>query len=93
MSSTSEKGLLANLPAEELMTSLQQFMVPVWAQLPEKRLRQVSALAVRGILAAQSPVLTEMARGGQPEDVLNWPLAKRFYRFVSNGRCDHRHLL
>jgi hypothetical protein len=93
MSSISEKGLLANLPAEELMTSLQQFMAPVWAQLPEKRLRQVSTLAVRGILAAQSPVLTEMARGGQPEDVLNWPLAKRFYRFVANGRCDHRHLL
>jgi hypothetical protein len=39
MSNISEKGLLANLPAEELLASLQQFMAPVWAYLPEKRLR------------------------------------------------------
>lgn len=62
MFSINEKGVLANLPAAELMTSLHQFMAPVLAQLPEKRLRQVGALAVRGILAAQSPVLTKMAR-------------------------------
>jgi hypothetical protein len=93
MSSISEKELLANLPAEELMTSLQEFMMPVLSHLPEARLRQVGLLAVRGILAAQSPVLTEMARGGQPQDALNWPLAKRFYRFVANARFDHRALL
>lgn len=93
MFSINEKGVLANLPAAELMTSLHQFMAPVLAQLPEKRLRQVGALAVRGILAAQSPVLTKMARGGEPEDVVNWPLAKRFYRFVANRRFNHRHLL
>ena len=93
MSSISEKALLANLPAEELLTSLQEFMTPVLTHLPERRLRQVSILAVRGILAAQSPVLTEMARGGQPEDTLNWPLAKCFYRFVANARFDHRALL
>jgi hypothetical protein len=93
MSSICERGLLANLPAEELMTSLEEFVTPVLAHLPEQRLRQVSLLAVRGILAAQSPVLTEMARGGQPEDALNWPLAKRFYRFVANARFDHRTLL
>ena len=34
-----------------------------------------------------------MARGGQPEDGLNWPLAKRFYRFVANPGFDHRTLL
>jgi len=93
MSSISEKELLANLPAEELLTALREFMTPVLTHLPEMRLRQVSVLAVRGILAAQSPVLTEMARGGQPEDALNWPLAKRFYRFVANARFDHRALL
>jgi hypothetical protein len=93
MSSISEKELLANLPVEELMTSLREFMTPVLIHLPETRLRQVGVLAVRGVLAAQSPVLTEMARGGQPEDALNWPLAKRFYRFVANARFDHRDLL
>ena len=90
MSSISEKELLANLPVEELMTSLREFMTPVLIHLPETRLRQVGVLAVRGVLAAQSPVLTEMARGGQPEDTLNWPPAKRFYRFVANARFDHR---
>jgi hypothetical protein len=34
-----------------------------------------------------------MVRGGQPENGLNWPLAKRFYRFVANPRFDHRTLL
>jgi hypothetical protein len=93
MSSIREKELLANLPAGELMSALREFMTPVLTHLPDTRLRQVGVLAVRGILAAQSPVLTEMARGGQPEDALNWPLAKRFYRFVANARFDQRDLL
>lgn len=93
MSSIHEREVLANLPADELQASLTAFMTPVLNRLPEQRLRQVSLLAVRGILAAQSPVLTEMARGGQPEAELNWPLAKRFYRFVANPRFDNRTLL
>ena len=93
MCSIREKDPLANLPAEELMTSLRKFLAPVLAHLPETRLRAVGVLAVRGILAAQSPVLTAMARGGQPADALNWPLAKRFYRFVANARFNHRDLL
>jgi hypothetical protein len=93
MSSIREKEALANLPADELQHALTAFMAPVLTHLPEQRLRQVSLLAVRGILAAQSPVLTEMARGGQSEDGLSWPLAKRFYRFVANPRFDHRTLL
>lgn len=93
MDSIRAKGGLANLPLAELLTSLGEFLAPVLQQLPETRLRAVAVLAVRGILAAQSPVLSEMARGGQPEAALNWPLAKRFYRFVANGRFDHRNLL
>lgn len=93
MSSIRERELFANLPADQLMSSLRAFMTPVLVHLPEQRLREVSLLAVRGILAAQSPVLTEMARGGQPAAVLNWPLAKRFYRFMANTRFDHRDLL
>jgi hypothetical protein len=93
MCSIREKGPLANLPTEELMTSLQEFLAPVSAHLPETRLRAVGVLAVRGILAAQSPVLTAMARGGRPADALNWPLAKRFYRFVANVRFNHGDLL
>jgi hypothetical protein len=88
-----EKGPLANLPAEELMTSLQEFLAPVLAHLPETRLRDVGVLAVRGILAVQAPVLTAMASGGQPADALNWPLAKRLNRFVANARFQHSDLL
>jgi hypothetical protein len=72
------------------MNSPQQLMAPVWVQLPEQRLRQVSVLAMRGILAAQSLVLTAMARGGQPETGPNWPLGKHFYRFVAKERLNHR---
>jgi hypothetical protein len=93
MCSIREKGPLANLPTEELMTSLQELLAPVSAHLPEARLRAVGVLAVRGILAAQSPVLTAMARGGRPADALNWPLAKRFYRLVANVRFNHGDLL
>jgi len=93
MCSISEKGLLANLPAEQLMTSLQEFVMPILAHLPKTRLRQVGVLAIRGVFAAQSPVLTEMARGGQPDDTLNWPPAKQFHRFVAYARFDHGDLL
>ena len=60
------------------MISRRKFMIPVLTHLPEAGLRQVGVLAVRCIMTAQSPVLTEMAREGQPEGALNWPLAKRF---------------
>jgi hypothetical protein len=33
------------------------------------------------------------ACGGEPEDAVNWPLAKRFYRFVWSQRFDRRQLL
>jgi hypothetical protein len=93
MSSIDEKVLLANLPAAELMQALREFLAPVLRHLPEQRLRAVAVLAVRGVLAAQSPVLTEMARGGQAEDGSSWPLARRFYRFIWNKRFSHQHLL
>lgn len=53
----------------------------------------VGKLAVQGILAGQSPVVTQMARGVAREDETVWPTAKRFYRFVWNERFSHRDLL
>lgn len=90
MDSIGESGGLANLPALELWQALRAFLTPVLRQLPEQRLREVALLAVRGVLAAQSPVLTAMARGGEPADAANWALARRFYRFVWSGRFTHR---
>ena len=42
MSSKSDDPALANLPAEELMTSLTEILAPVLVRLPEARLRQSS---------------------------------------------------
>ncbi len=94
MISIAENHAVANLPGEELERSLATFLQPVLAQLPEKRLRDIGVFAVQGILAAQSPVITEMARGGRErEDDSTWPLARRLYRFLWNPRFSHRHLL
>jgi hypothetical protein len=93
MDSIDESRGLANLPAAELTQDLKAFLQPVLAQLPEQRLREVAWLAVRGVLTAQSPLLTEMARAGEPADAANWALARRFYRFMWNARFTHRHLL
>ena len=78
MDSIDESGGLANLPAEELMQALRTFLQPVLSQLPEQRLCEVALLAVRGVLAAQSPILTEMAWGGEPADAVNGAVARRF---------------
>ena len=51
MSSIRAREVLANLPTDELRKLLPVFMAPVLTHLPEQRLRQVSLLAVRGILA------------------------------------------
>lgn len=47
-------------------------------------------LAVQGILASQSPLLTHMARGVMRQAETIWPAAKRFYRCVGNERFRHR---
>ena len=50
--------LLAKLPLPEIQNSLHQFVAPFVAVLPDKRLRSVVPLAVQGILASQSPLIT-----------------------------------
>jgi len=49
--------------------------------------------AVQGIVGSQSPVVTAVARGVEREQEHAWPLAKRIYRFLANGRFGHRQLL
>jgi len=93
MDSLSEKGLLDKLPVEDLQRSLESFVEPVTALLPEKRLRRVVALTVQGILAAQSPLVTCIARGLARSTASVWPMARRVYRFLWNERFGHRTLL
>lgn len=93
MDTRADGGAFANLPAAGLEAALQDFLAPVAAELPDVRLRRVLGQAVRGIVASQSPVVTELARGVAREQEHVWPVAKRVYRFLAHRRCGHRRLL
>ena len=54
---------IGELPIAELEVAVNRFMEPVLKRLPDKRLRVVGVLMILGILAGQSPLITEMARG------------------------------
>jgi hypothetical protein len=88
-----EKGVAGNLPLPELSETLHMFLQPVSRHLPEKRLRDVSRLAVQGVISGQSPLVTHIARGVEHSDETIWPMAKRVYRFLWNQRFSHRELL
>lgn len=93
MYSIPQNSLIDKLPGRELHAQLKRFLRPVLKQLPEKRLRDVAQMMVQGILAAQSPVLTEAASKVCRTEKTNWPTVKRMYRFVWNKRFSHRTLL
>jgi len=42
---------------------LREFIAPLLIFLPEERLRAILMLAIQGILAGQSPLITRMAVG------------------------------
>ncbi len=54
--------LSAKMPVAELEQTLNDFLAPVTALLPEKRLRRIAPEAVRGILARETPVIAAMAQ-------------------------------
>jgi hypothetical protein len=93
MDSILQHPITASLPAEELQNTLCEFLKPVTDHLPDQRLCKVGQLAVQGIISAQSPVVTHMARGVVHHRDSVWPMAKRLYRFIWNERFSHRHLL
>lgn len=93
MSIILQTAKIDNLPGEELLRELEVFLEPVLMHLPEKRLRDVGRMAVQGIVAARSPVLSEAARGVSHTEETVWPTVKRLYRFVWNRRFSHRQLL
>jgi hypothetical protein len=81
------------LPTAELEQTLTQFLAPLLDVLPDARLRRVLPLAVQGILASQSPLITRMA---QPTSRRRTPTvsaaAKRIYRLLANPRVSARRL-
>ena len=93
MNSILQDDAIGKLPITELTTTLNRFMEPVVARLPEKRLRKVAKLAVQGVISGQSPLVLQMARGVVREGETIRPTARRMYRFIWNRRFSHRDLL
>lgn len=90
MCTITQESVLAKLPTAELQASLRAFLTPVTQRLPDARLPAVAQLMVHGIIASQSPLITQIARGAGHDDASIWPTSKRAYRFLENERFDHR---
>jgi len=84
--------ILSKLPLEEMEQSLAAFTSPLSDLLPEKRLRRVVPLAIRGILTHETPVIAAMAQSVSRQEAECWAAAKRMYRFLEHGRFNHHHL-
>jgi len=92
MVSIPQESEVRRLPIAELIRAAQVFIAPLLRLLPDKRLREVAVLMVLGVLAGQSPVITQIARGvrGGSEYVMD--TARRLYRFVWNKRLNSQML-
>ncbi len=85
--------VLAKLPQAELEQSLREFVAPLTELLPDQRLRRIVPVAVQGILAGQSPVVTAMAQSVSRQEADPWAQAKRVYRLLNNTHFNHTQLL
>jgi len=81
--------IFAKVPFEELEGTLDRFLNPLVTQLPEERIRRVVPLAVRGILAQETPVIATMAQSISRQQMSCWAAARRIYRFMWNERFNH----
>ena len=77
MTTLAYQEVLAKLPAAELEASLQTFTQQFSQVLPDERLKRVVPLAVRGILAGETPVITGIARSIGRDEASVWAAAKR----------------
>jgi hypothetical protein len=90
MESVLIQSVLDKLPVAALEQSLATFLAPMLELLPDRRLQRVVPLAVRGILAGESPVVTAMAQSVARTECDPWPAAKRIYRLLDNPRVPPR---
>lgn len=88
MDSVAINKVLDKLPTAELENTLSDFVSPLTEVLPDQRLRRVVPLAVRGIVAGETPVITAMARSVERTKSTTWAAAKRIYRFLENPRLS-----
>lgn len=84
---------VGNMPLAELVRAQHQFLGPLLMRLPDKRLRRVAMLAIRGILASRSPRVTHIAKSLVRKQCCPRSMGRRLYRFLWNSRFDHQTLL
>jgi hypothetical protein len=93
MGTIAQNEVLAKIAVAQLEAEIETFLEPVTKRLPEKRLRKVVHLAIRGISGAQAPVVTQMARCLESTQQGVWAMSKRLYGLLGNKRLSHRTLL
>jgi hypothetical protein len=82
------KAVVDKLPVAELEQSLETFLSPLYAVLPDCRLDKVVVLSIRGIIGSERPVVTQMAQSVARTESGVWAAAKRIYRLLSNQRLE-----
>lgn len=92
MSKITQKTLHDKMPIAQLHDAVRTFAEPVTARLPDVRLHEVAHWLLQGLLTAESPIVTQIARGTAHHDKTIRPTSKRFYRFLANERFSHRTL-
>jgi hypothetical protein len=74
--------ILNKLPIAEMEQTLSEFIQPLTELLPDKRLKKVVPLAVRGILTNETPVIAAIAQSVSRQEADCWAAAKRSYRIA-----------
>ncbi len=92
MNKIAQNTLQDKMPITQLSDSLRTFAEPVTALLPDVRLHEVAHLMLQGLITAESPIVTQIARGTTHHDETIWLTSKRLYRFLANDRFSHRTL-
>jgi len=87
-----QKNVLDKMPVDELRASLHAVAQPVTELLPDPRLAAVAELILQGIVASESPIVTQIVRGAGHTEKTIWPASKRVYRFLANERFSSRTL-
>lgn len=88
-----QKALKGEGTGQALLEELDGFCSHFRAALPDLRLWRVFGDAVRGVLAACNPIITQMATAIGEDGQGCAAGAKRFYRFFRNPRFSHRDIL
>lgn len=63
MSKITQNRVPDKIPGAQLDDSLRQFAKPLTELLPDARLQEVAHLILAGLVSAESPIVTHIARG------------------------------